>query len=197
MSFQLWRDEQMSEAFGLGQNEQPFHTIHFHQKSDFFDFVAYFGSPDTDLTLQTKEQGGIANITLTAQNVLPRWEANKTHEKGAIVGENGFLWRATAAGVSGKYRPDWGEAKDARTLDGGVIWQCVGAAHSPNAVKLALSAAGLSSASNSIALGTQLRGGAAVAIHVRVLSQVKDVYGLPDLGQVGLILNDCEAVSES
>lgn len=193
--FQIWRDEQMNEVFGFEQDGQQFQTIRFHQKSEHFDFVMYFGSPDAGLMLQTAENAGVSNITLTAQSVLPRWTGETTYAKGAIVSENGLLWQALNVGVSGSRAPNWGDVAGARTQEGGVIWQSLGAAHSPNAVKLALSESALPDASNSLSFGTQLRGGAAVAVYVRVLSQVKDVYGLPTLGQIGLVLNDCEAVS--
>lgn len=195
MSFQLWRDEQMSEVFGFEHDGQPFQTVRFHQKSEHFDFVAYFGSPETGLMLQTAENGGLANIVLSAQSVLPSWAPQTTYAQNAIVGENGFLWQADNLGVSGNRAPNWGDTQGAKTQDGGVVWRCLGAVHSPNSVKLALSEAGLESATNSLSFGTQLRGGAAVAVYVRVLSRVRDVYALPVLGQIGLILNDCEAVN--
>lgn len=194
MSFQLWRDEEMTESFGFEHNGQPFQTVRFHQKSEHFDFVMYFGSPESGLMLQTTENAGAANITLTAQSVLPHWSAQTQYEKNSIVGENGFLWQAMAMGVSGSRAPNWGETKGARTLDGGLIWQALGAAHSPNAVKLALSESALPDASNSLSFGTRLKSGASVAVYVRVLADVKDVYALPVLAQIGLVLNDCEAV---
>lgn len=193
MSFRFWVDEAMSQTPANGADGTPLHSLFFDENGAYADLLLYFGSPQTSYQLQTRVNGGIDPITLTPAAALPERADNTAYQAGDTVSGAGMMWRCVAAGTSGDTPPRWLAQRGARVQDGGVVWHCVGAAHQSNAVRLALSADGLDAAQDgaALSLGPVLRGGAAVAVHIRVFNRVADRYDAPFTPQLALELNDC------
>lgn len=199
MAFKFWANEQMTEVPGSPTSGgTPLQSVFFdvggaaHQ-----DFVLYFGSPQRSYNLQTRVNSGIDAVTLTPAAALPERENQTAYEVGAVVSDGaGNIHRCIAAGTSGETAPNWLKQRGGRTSDGGVVWHCLGEAYQPAAVRLALSAAGLDSAQAGapLALGATVRGGAAVAVHVRIANSVSDRYDAPFSPQISLNINDCVEV---
>ena len=81
----------------------------------------------------------------------------------------------------------------ATIADGTAVWTCLGKRHAPSEIKLALSKAGLDSATagGALSLGAELKGGAAVAIYVRITSAVNDLYNAGQTPQLAISINEC------
>lgn len=201
MSFGFWADELMTQPLGARwTNQARLLGLTFGSADKSRDVVVYFGSTDKTVKLQTKQDAGVAAITLTPSNALAVRANNTTYQVGDYVVaslDDAFLYRCTTGGISGTVTPNWVATVGSNTADGAVVWRCVARRERAIDVKLALSAAALDSAVGgaALALGTELRGGVAVAVHLRVSSVLKNDYQALALPQVSLQINGCESVA--
>lgn len=192
--FKLWQNEDMTTEYGSQGANSRFQTLNFDAAGGSIDLVMYFGSPNPAYTLRTAKNSGIDNITLTVADALPDRADNTAYAVGAIVelaGGNGYLYQCSKAGNSAASAPRFLTTVGATIADGTVVWTCLGKRHNPSEIKLALSKAGLDSAGNTLSLGAELRGGAAIAIHVRITSAVRDLYDAGQTPQLAININEC------
>ena len=156
------------------------------------DYVYYFGSPLADRVLYANSNPEVDQITLTPTSLLPAWQASTPYTLGQsrrpTVGNN-RRYVVSTAGESGATEPTWPTAIGSTVADGGVIWTCIAQTHEPTEIKLALTLAGLDTATTGapLSLGTEIEGGSAnaVEIHVRITNAVSTVSNnsaQPELG---------------
>lgn len=194
--FKLWQNETMTTEYGSQGANSRFQTLNFDAAGGSIDLVMYFGSPNPAHTLRTAKNSGIDNITLTVADALPDRADNTAYAQGAIVepaGGNGYLYQCSKAGSSAASAPRFVTTIGATIADGTAVWTCLGKRHNPSEIKLALSQAGLDSASagGALSLGAELKGGAAVAIYVRITSAVNDLYNAGQTPQLAISINEC------
>lgn len=196
MTFKLWADENMTQEIGVLHGDGRMQHVRLNQNMPYLDFLFYFGSPDANIMLQTTQNGGVDLITIAPRPMLSPRQESHVYQAHDVVVVGGFLYRAQNGG-STKY----GEAvfptqQGAVVQDGFVNWVCLGRPHDVSAVQLSLSRDELDMAESggALVLGTQIRGGAAVPIHLRISNLVGDIYNLPFVPQMALFLNDCEII---
>lgn len=192
MTFKLWADENMTQEIGILHNDKRMQHVKLNQNTPYVDFVFYFGSPDPKIMLQTVQNAGVDLITLQARSVLPQRQSSMVYQAKDVVELDGWLYQAQNGGSSTWGVPVFTTKQGAQVQDGVVSWLCLGRAHSVGAVSLSLSSDGLPE--TVLSLGTQIRGGAAVPIYVKIHNSVSDVYDLPFVPQMALFLNDCEII---
>lgn len=193
--FKLWQNEAMTTEYGSQGNGSCFQTLNFDAAGGSIDLVMYFGSPNKAYTLRTAKNSGIDNITLSVTDALADRADNTAYAVGAIVepaGGNGYLYQCSKAGTTAT-PPRFLTTVGATIADGTAVWTCLGKRHAPSEIKLALSQAGLDSASagGALSLGAELKGGAAVAIYVRITSAVNDLYNAGQTPQLAININEC------
>lgn len=193
--FKLWQNEAMTTEYGRQGTNSRFQALNFDAAGGSIDLVMYFGSPNKAYTLRTAKNSGIDNITLTVADALPDRADNTAYVQGAIVepaGGNGYLYQCTTAGTTAT-PPHFLTTVGATIADGTAVWTCLGKRHAPSEIKLALSKAGLDSATagGALSLGAELKGGAAVAIYVRITSAVNDLYNAGQTPQLAISINEC------
>ena len=193
--FKLWQNETMTTEYGSQGNGSRFQTLNFDAAGGSIDLVMYFGSPNKAYTLRTAKNSGIDNIMLTVADALVDRADNTAYAVGAIVepaGGNGYLYQCTTAGTTAA-APRFLTTVGATIADGTAVWTCLGKRHAPSEIKLALSKAGLDSATagGALSLGAELKGGAAVAIYVRITSAVNDLYNAGQTPQLAISINEC------
>nr|DAK13213.1 MAG TPA: hypothetical protein [Caudoviricetes sp.] len=193
--FKLWQNEAMTTEYGSQGNGSRFQTLNFDAAGGSIDLVMYFGSPNKAYTLRTAKNSGIDNITLSVTDALADRADNTAYAVGAIVepaGGNGYLYQCTTAGTTAT-PPHFLTTVGATIADGTAVWTCLGKRHAPSEIKLALSKAGLDSATagGALSLGAELKGGAAIAIYVRITSAVNDLYNAGQTPQLAISINEC------
>lgn len=193
--FKLWQNETMTTEYGSQGANSRFQTLNFDAAGGSIDLVMYFGSPNTAYTLRTAKNSGIDNITLTPADALVDRADNTAYALGTIVepaGGNGYIYQCTTAGTTAT-PPRFLTTVGATIADGTAVWTCLGKRHAPSEIKLALSQAGLDSASagGALSLGAELKGGAAIAIYVRITSAVSDLYNAGQTPQLAININEC------
>lgn len=193
--FKLWQNEAMTTEYGSQGNGSRFQTLNFDAAGGSIDLVMYFGSPNKAYTLRTAKNSGIDNITLSVTDALADRANNTAYAVGAIVepaGGNGYLYQCTTAGTTAT-PPHFLTTVGATIADGTAVWTCLGKRHAPSEIKLALSKAGLDSATagGALSLGAELKGGAAIAIYVRITSAVNDLYNAGQTPQLAISINEC------
>lgn len=191
--FKLWQNEAMTTEYGSQGANSRFQTLNFDAAGGSIDLVMYFGSPNPAHTLRTAKNSGIDNITLSVTDALADRAASTAYAVGAIVepaGGNGYLYQCSKAGTTAT-APNFLTTVGATIADGTAVWTCLGKRHTISEVKLALSQAGLDSAGSTLSLGAELKGGAAVAIHARITSAVRDLYNAGQTPQLAISINEC------
>ena len=193
--FKLWQNEAMTTEYGSQGNGSRFQTLNFDAAGGSIDLVMYFGSPNKAYTLRTAKNSGIDNITLSVTDALADRADNTAYAVGAIVepaGGNVYLYQCTTAGTTAT-PPHFLTTVGATIADGTAVWTCLGKRHAPSEIKLALSKAGLDSATagGALSLGAELKGGAAIAIYVRITSAVNDLYNAGQTPQLAISINEC------
>lgn len=193
--FKLWQNETMTTEYGSQGANSRFQTLNFDAAGGSIDLVMYFGSPNKAHTLRTAKNSGIDNITLSVTDALADRADNTAYPVGAIVepaGGNGYLYQCTTAGTTAT-PPRFLTTVGATIADGTAVWTCLGKRHAPGEIKLALSKAGLDSATagGALSLGAELKGGAAIAIYVRITSAVNDLYNAGQTPQLAISINEC------
>ena len=141
------------------------------------DIVMYYGSNDADeiLTSATSEP-----ITLMPINKLEKWESARYYKVGDIIEPviaNGQMYKCTIPGTSGHTEPEW-QTKPAAVISSGTAqFISYGAKFVCSDVKMALSRTGLDTADagGSISLGQSMRGGAPIAIYIRITNRFNNL----------------------
>lgn len=177
----------------LTQQTPP--VIQLTHQSDFSDNPKTrhfrFGSPLANRKLQANSNPGVANITVAPVYILPAWAASTAYTLGQSrvpTASNGFRYVVQTAGTTGSTEPTWPTAIGSTVADGSVLWRCEAAIHAPTEYRLALTEAGLSSATPGAALviGTEVLGGSAEAVDVwmdvtNAVSTVSSNSGQPEI----------------
>ena len=176
-------------------------TIQFTHQSDLSDNPQnrrfWFGSPLTARKLQANSNPSVANITITPVDILPVWEASTAYTLGQTrepTPNNDFRYVVQTAGTSGATQPTWPTAIGSTVLDGSVLWRCEAKTHEPNEIKLALTEAGLSTATAgaSLVLGVEVLGGSANALELwmQVNNTVTTVSSNSAQPEIALAINE-------
>ncbi len=195
-SFSLWNDTLLTDEFN-----GTFTLVHETDLSDNpQDMVLYLGSVLTDRRLQAASSPGVASITLTPTDILPRWAVATAYVIGDKVQpliSNGFVYKCTVAGTShASVEPTWPVVTIGTTVtDGTCTWELNSAHHATTEIKLALSSIGLASATPGAALSvaTTVLGGTSndVAIYIRVTNAVTNVANNTGNEEIGININSC------
>lgn len=128
----------------------------------------WFGSPITDSRIESASQPGVGQVVARLVSSVGEWEASAAYQAGARIAAGGMVYVATASGTSGASSPSWPTSVGDMVSDGTVTWTCVAVQDTPDEYRLALTEAGLSTATPgaSLDLGTSIYGGSAVEIWV-------------------------------
>lgn len=173
-------------------------TIQFTHQSDFSDNPQnrrkWFGSPLSARKLQANSNPGVANITITPVYILPD-RANLTpYTLGQSVRVGNFRYVAQTAGETAASAPTFATAIGSTVLDGSVLWRCEAAARKITDYKLALTEAGLSTATGgaSLSLGVEILGGSANApeMWMQVNNEVGTVSSNSAQPEIALAINE-------
>lgn len=195
ISFKLWADEAMTteagSAYAGGRKVDVDFTAHGQSR----DFVFYFGSKEVGRKLQAAAGPGSNDIVVSVVDILLNREAQKDYALNALLEpetDNGYVYKVVTAGTTADTAPSYPLAVGSEVMDGTARLVNIGAKHQVAAVKLALSAAGLDSATGggSLALGHTLNSGAALAVHMRVTNAVADIYDATATPFLRLAINE-------
>jgi hypothetical protein len=158
----------------------------------YHDFQFYFGSTTADVMLRASSNPGVDPIQITPTYILQSRASSTAYVLGdsAIPSPaNGYRYEVTTAGTSGGSAPTWNTSLGSTTTDGTVVWTLVAEDSPTSEIKLALTQAGLDSATGGAALtlGTTLLSepSNAVEFWVRVtntITQPSESVGTPELG---------------
>lgn len=200
MAFNIWADEQMQTLYGVQNGNNRLKPIVFTEKGAQQDIKFFLGSPEQTEKLVTVQNSGVDKVTLQIKNAMPPRMAKNNYAVGDVVEPeetNGFLYRCITAGVSGENKPVWIDQVNSNTADGEVVWRCIGEKEQINSVRLALSESDLDNAQGGapLAIATEIVGGSAIAIYVRIQSDLKHIYSLLDKPQLSLTLNESQVVA--
>lgn len=163
------------------------------------DFVFYFGSTTANRKLQTKNNPGTDDITITPVEILKSWSAGLDVTVGDIIvptsaNDNDRKYRCTAAGKTSTTEPSWTTVSSNVYNDGSdVKWEYAGVAHQKSEIKLASTNAGLASATAGapLSLGTEILAAKANAkqIHIRITNTVTEIGSNAAAPNLALSLN--------
>lgn len=192
--FAFYATARMDTLFGSAGSAS---AVIFDGSADYTDLTLYFGCPSSRVKLETAENAGIDAVTLTPVSRLPVRENLTEYQEGDLTepaGGNGMFYVCRRAGTSAAAPPNWLAQDGANVQDGGVVWQCLGPRLRPEDVKLADSAEGLAAARGGapLSLGATLRGGKAVAVHIRFARPAGSLHEYAATAQVGIEINPCE-----
>lgn len=191
LSFKLYTDSGLTSLFGG--------TFEYTHESDFSDNpqdqTLYFGSNTAGRKLQTTASPGVSQITLTPTYALPNWAVATAYALGYSARPTtptGFRYEVTTAGTShASTEPTWPTSIGSTVVDNTVVWTCVAEERAVTEIKLALTEAGLTSATPGAALdiGTEIDSLVAnmVTIWVRITNAVPTVSST--IGQAELTIN--------
>jgi len=193
MSFQLYTDSGLTTLFS--GTETLTHQTNFSDNPQ--TFTLYYGSPTTGRVLQAVSNPGVDQITITPTDTTPLWVLSTAYSLGQAIEPatpNGYWYSCTTAGTTSSSAPTWPTSGIGSTVtDGTVVWTLQGATHPITEVKLALTSAGLSSATAGAALnlGTAINSGTsnAVALYVKITNSVSTVSNDTTYPQLGLYVN--------
>ncbi|PIT48529.1 hypothetical protein [Snodgrassella alvi] len=169
--FTFWLDPEMtSEA------TSPYPIL--YNGTGSVDVVLYYGSNDPQETIVSLTD---APITLTPISMLEKWTPAKYYKLGDIIEptvSNGLMYKCAEPGTSGDGEPDWGTGRVGSAVNSGTAqFINYGAKFVPSDVRLALSRSGLDEAESGagISLGQSMRGGAPIAVYLRITNRFIDV----------------------
>lgn len=184
--FALYADEEMTQAdtpikltFNLLGNKSQ-------------DIVRYFGSPYASDSLKPTDEN---EIILTPVSTLKPFRPNSRYGRRQIcepTTPDGFMYECTVAGAVAE-EPDWPHATGELAFTGNATFKCLGERFSTAAIQLSLTAAGLDTAEAGapLTLGTELKGGAAIAVFIRVTLMDKTIRSDFNDPTLCLALNEC------
>ncbi|EGY53151.1 hypothetical protein [Neisseria shayeganii] len=195
ISFKLYADEAMNTEAGGAYAGGRKQDVDFTAQGQTRDFVFYFGSKTPNRKLQTAAGPGSNQITITPIDILPNREANAVYELGSLFEPgtpNGYVYQVITAGTTAAAAPSYPVAVGSEVLDGTAKLRNIGSKHKPDAVKLALSSAGLGSAvgGSALPIGHTINSGAAIAVYVRLNNAVADIYDATGTPILALSLNE-------
>ncbi|WP_100114361.1 hypothetical protein [Snodgrassella alvi] len=170
MPFMLYTDAQMTmeanspyqlDFNGAGKNE----------------FKLFFGSPYSNEVLKPKSD---PQIMLVPASRLKKWEPNRVYSFGNIIEpivSNGCMYQCLDNAQTGSSEPAWRAERGSKCSSGSTTFINLGAKFQPADVQLALTYAGLDTANAGAALelGTQLQGGKAIPVYIRVTNTSNSV----------------------
>jgi hypothetical protein len=141
------------------------------------DFQLFFGSPHPNETLKPKSD---QQIMLVPASRLKKWEPNRVYSFGNIVEpvvSNGYMYQCLDNAQTGNNEPAWGRERGSKCSSGSTIFINLGEKFQPANVQLSLTQAGLETAGagGALELGTQLQGGRAIPIFIRVTNPSNSV----------------------
>lgn len=193
LTFKLYTDSGLTAAYnGLSQ------LTHQTDLSDNpQDITLYLGSNTASKILRANSNPGVDDITLTPTNTMDEWAATTAYSLGAIIEPttpNTYAYECTTAGTSAGSEPTFPTSAIGNTVvDGTVVWTMVGKRHEITEIKLALSSAGLTTATPGAALdvATSISSGVgnAVAIYVRITNAVTTVRGTTGYPEIAVYIN--------
>lgn len=158
------------------------------------DFVFYYGSTETATKVGAESAPGVDQISVSITNATPVWTASTAkvvNDKVRTTAKNGYRYKVqsiTGGGLTGASQPTWPTTIGATVVDNQVTWINDGKLHESTEIKLALSNAGLASATAgaSLAIGTVINSGSAnaVPVHLRIDDATAIVGTASELGIV-------------
>lgn len=194
LSFKLYTDAALTTLFtGILQ------LVHKTDLSDNpQDFVLYFGSVETSRKLQEFTSPGVNQINLTPTDTLPNWVASTAYSVGQYiepVAPNGLKYKCIDAGTSSGTEPVWPTTGIGSTVvDGGAVWELLGAKHPTTELKLASTLIGLDTAVGGAALdlGVQIDSGVSNAkeVHIRIENTVTTPNDNTGHSEIGVFINN-------
>lgn len=124
----------------------------------------WIGSTNSGEKLQAASNPGVDPLTLSITQLHParaNSEAILTGDKRRISPSNNTIFQANNNGTTAASPPTWNTTIGGTTVDGSVTWTAVAKEDTPDEIKLALTEAGLVSASPGagLSLGTTILGG--------------------------------------
>ena len=190
MSFQFWQDEEMTTS----ATELSFV---FDNNSTTSQGVVYFGSPDTNVALQTISNQGVANVELTPTQSLQQPERGVNISVGQCFIVNDIVFQCVTAGDTSSTAVSYPNTVGQAVQDGGAVMNGIYPAHKPSEIKLALSENGIeqATAGGSIGLGNTVRGGAAIAVYYKIENGVRQVSDTGAYNNLCIAINDCVEVA--
>jgi hypothetical protein len=159
--------------------------------------------PEDLRVLQATSNPGIDNITLTPTSTTPVYPTSTAVTVGQQyrpIVDNTYVYQVTTAGTTSAGSPTWPTTPVGATVTSGTaVFTLLGKEHSTTEVKLALTEAGLDSATAgaALSLGTDIYSGVdnAVEINIRVTNTVTDVIDVTSYPQLGLYINTVKETS--
>lgn len=153
----------------------------------------WFGAPIAGSRIESASQPGVGQVVARLVSSVGEWEAETDYQSGARIAVNGLVFVAATTGISGASPPSWPESIGDLVSDGTVAWSCVAVQDTPDEYRLALTEAGLSTATPgaSLELGTSIDGGSAVAIWVGAIDVGSAVQ---TQSHVELVIDDVQEV---
>ena len=158
----------------------------------------WIGSADADIMLQAASDPGVDPLTLSITQLHPARANSATVVAGdrrRIGTSNNTIFEAGNNGTTASSPPTWNTTLGDTTTDGGVTWTAVAREDTPDELKLALTEAGLASATAgaSLDLGDTILGGVGNAVSFWV--QQTDPDGVVQLTtQLALDLSAADVV---
>ncbi|NUE66980.1 hypothetical protein [Snodgrassella sp. ESL0253] len=168
MAFMLYADKKM---------QKPADIRLVFNGTGILDTVLYFGSNQSDEVLRSQTD---AQIILRPVDLIKKWEPNKFYYWNNIIEPsrpNGYIYRCTTQGRTGSEEPRWWIDNGGSGASGSARFTVLGEAYRHTDIKLSLTQAGLDSAVGGagVELGTQLQGGNAIPIYMRVTNKSYDL----------------------
>lgn len=164
------------------------------------DFVFYYGSTETGTKVGAESSPGVDQISVSIANATPVWTAATAKVVNNTVrttAKNGYRYKVqsiTSGGLTGASEPTWPTLIGATVIDNQVTWINDGKIHESTEIKLALSNAGLASATAgaALAIGTVINSGSAnaVAVHMRIDDATAIVGTASELGIATVITHE-------
>ena len=182
-------------------------TSQFTHESDLSDgdqdIVLYFGSNTASRTLQATSNPGVDQITFTPTVTRDIWVTLTAYTLGTSIEpttENGFRYVVSTAGTSDTTEPTFPTAAIGDTVvDGTVVWTLTAVIHPITEIKLALTSAGLDTATGGDALdvGTEILSEVAnqVEVHMRLTNIVTDVSTTVSFPGIAVFVNSVTEVT--
>ena len=158
--------------------------------------MLYFGSPDSNIALQTVNNQGVDNVALSPVQSLRQPERDTAVNIGQCFIVNNIVFQCVEAGTTASNAVSYPSYVGAVATDGTATLNAIYTAHRPNEIKLALSESGLETATagGALQLGNTIQGGASIAIYYSITNGVEQVSDTGAYANLCIALNDCVEV---
>lgn len=161
--FKLWDDASMTDEHLSASEKLQFNT-------DGTDTI-WFGATVSGWECDATDAG---DIDITPTNSVAAWVASTAYalnDEVRTTAKLGYYFKCTTAGTSGGTEPSWATAatKDDTIVDGTVTWTNIGKIHETTEIKLALTEAGLTTATagDPVSITAPMTSGTAQAIWIQ------------------------------